>query len=278
MKCVIGRPPVSVGLFHLNVTDLLSKSTIPAKLKWVLKKQRASKKYWSHRVLLARLAACKEPRPSPAPTEEKNIELFRLKKQTKVLGSALADYFFTWTGGDSPSLLIAYTSNLKKNNCSKTVLHFLIKTWMILFRTCKGGRASSSWRWLRRWVRSPRRQWSTRCNRGPSSWTGMDDLDGWLRIETWADSGWWGCLHHPLGDSTTVWHARLAPFHFIIPQHTDDHRHLIWLEQPWFAWYVEHVHETSCFKAESEDCFEEAVHASHYLPMYDDGSIGDGWQ
>ena len=43
MKCVIGRPPVSVGLFHLNVTDLLSKSTIPAKLKWVLKKQRASK-------------------------------------------------------------------------------------------------------------------------------------------------------------------------------------------------------------------------------------------
>ena len=28
MKCVMGRPPVSVGLFHLSVTDLLSKSTI----------------------------------------------------------------------------------------------------------------------------------------------------------------------------------------------------------------------------------------------------------
>ena len=29
MKCVMGRPPSSMGLFHLRVTDLLSKSTIP---------------------------------------------------------------------------------------------------------------------------------------------------------------------------------------------------------------------------------------------------------
>ena len=44
--------------------------------------------------------------------------------------------------------------------------------------------------------------------------------------------------------------------------------HLIRLEQPWLAWYVEHVDKASCFKAESEGSFEDYVERNIVLVEY----------
>ena len=49
----------------------------------------------------------------------------------------------------------------------------------------------------------------------------------------------------------------LCIYSYTHPQNPDDHNYLIWLEKPWFAWYVENIDKASCFKAESEDSVDE---------------------
>ena len=60
-------------------------------------------------------------------------------------------------------------------------------------------------------------------------------------------------------------------FSFILIQSTIlkcPENHLIRLEQPWLAWYVEHVDKASCFKAESEGSFEDYVERNIVLVEY----------
>ena len=118
IKCVMGRPPVSVGLFHLSVTDLLSKSTIPwrrivigenwtptrlPRLAWRL--VRGLRLHWLR--LKLRFSAADNILGWQG--EPKDCLKWKLGNNLCFVTGALP----TCTGGDSPSLLIAYTSNLR---------------------------------------------------------------------------------------------------------------------------------------------------------------------